>query len=111
MAEKNALTLNTENNVNRDSRSQPVELVEHVFSLSRPKAEQPVTSSFYLQNNDYALGSLSAVNDADFDKLTNEEKRSARLSLARTVSIDEFRAWQAKLVEQADVDIVGGQAN
>lgn len=104
LAAENTLTLNTEVAVNRESRAQPVELVEHVFSLARPQSE-PVTSAFYLANNDYALISLAAVNDAEINSLTDEERRGALLSLGRSVSSNEYLAWQARLVEQADVEV------
>ena len=107
LAEKNDLPLNKEVAISREGSGQPPELVEHIFSLSRPESDKPVHSSLYLSNNDYVLVSLLAVADAVFDDLTEEEQRGARLSLARSASTDEFRAWQSLIVDKADVDISG----
>ncbi|MGH1485049.1 MAG: SurA N-terminal domain-containing protein [Cellvibrionaceae bacterium] len=108
LAEQNNLTLNKEVGTNRENSGQAPELIEHVFSLTRPESlDKPVNSSLYLSNNDYALVSLSAVEDAVFDDLTDEEQRGARLSLARSASVDEFRAWQSMVVDKAEVDISG----
>ena len=107
LAEQNGLTLNQETGTNRENNGQAPELIEHIFSLNRPEGGKAVTSSLYLANNDYALVSLSAVQDAVFDELTDEEKRGARLSLARSVSVDEFRAWQSVIVDKADIEIPG----
>lgn len=105
LAEKNVLELKTESNITRDGGGLSAALTQHVFDLSRPQADTPVTSSLYLDNNDYALVSLSAVNDAKFDDLSEEEKRGARLSLLRSLSANEFQSWQQRLVDQAKVDI------
>jgi peptidyl-prolyl cis-trans isomerase D len=105
LAIENDLALNTESTIARDGGGLSQELVRHVFELSRPENSKPTTSSLYLDNNDYALVSLSAVNDAKFEDLTEEEKRGARLSLTRSISVDEFQAWQQRLVSQAGVNV------
>ncbi len=107
LAEQNELTLNSEVAITRDGRNVSPELTEHVFSLSRPVNDVAVNSSLYLANNDYALVSLKVVKDANFDEMTDEEKRGARLSLARSSSSEEYRAWQTLLVDQAEIDISG----
>lgn len=104
LAEKNELVLNTESNIARDGGGLSQELVQHVFEMKRPSSSDMTHSSLYLDNNDYALVSLAAVNDANYDELSEEEQRGARLSLARSLSIDEFQAWQQRLVSQADVN-------
>jgi len=105
LAKKNSFVLNTESNITREGGGLSQELVQHVFGMQRPVSDVPTTSSLYLDSNDYALVSLSVVNDAKFDELTEEEQRGARLSLARSISIDEFQAWQQRLVDQAEVDL------
>lgn len=105
LAEKNKLVLNAESNIARDGGDLSQELVQYVFKMQRPNSSDTTHSSLYLDNNDYALVSLSAVNDANYDDLSEEEKRGARLSLARSLSIDEFQTWQERLVNQADVEL------
>ena len=107
LAKEKQLAINTEKGVTRQSREQPVELVEHVFSLKRPVDKQPLSSSLYLANNDYVLLSLSEVNDAQYEQLSQEEQRSARLSLSRALASHEYRAWQSALVEKAEIEIKG----
>ncbi len=103
IAEQNGLELKTETKIVRDGSSVPKALVEHVFQLPRPN-DEPVTSSLSLDSNDYALVSLSSVKDASFDEMSDEEKRSARLSLARNYSIGEFQAFQQRLLSKADIE-------
>jgi len=104
IAKNNDLKLNSESAITRDGGGLSQELTQHIFGLSRPKNNKPTTSSLYLDNNDYALVSLSDVNDAKFEDLTEEEKRGARLSLTRSISVDEFQAWQQRLVSKADIN-------
>lgn len=108
LAEEKGLEVKTELTVGRESRNQPTELIKHVFSLERPEENSSLISSLYLNNNDFVLVSLTAVNDASFDKLSDEEKRGASLSLERSNYFDEFRAWQSYLSEKADIDYTGG---
>lgn len=107
LAEENELELKTETNARRQGNGLAPELSEHVFSMARPAVDTAVSSTLYLSNNDYAIVSLMAVNDAEFDKLSAEEQRAARLSYERASSIEEYNAWQSVLVEKADVGIVG----
>ena len=107
LAAENNLSVNAESQVNRDGRDQPAELLAHVFSLPRPVADTPVISSLYLASDDYALIALTAVNDAVYDELTEEEQRNARLSIERSSAAAEFSAWQAFLEDKADIEISG----
>lgn len=105
LAEQNNFQLNTESNIPRDGGGLNQTLVQHVFDLQRPQTDTPVTSSFYLDNNDYVLVSLSAVKDGSFEALSDEEKRNARLSLSRSMATVEFQAFQKQLVSEAKVEL------
>lgn len=108
IAKESSLVINSENNITRENRSLEAELVSHVFALAKPSSEaSPVTSSFYLANNDYVLLSLNAVDNADFSTLSEEEKHGARLSLTQASVASEVRAWQSELVNSADIEIIG----
>jgi peptidyl-prolyl cis-trans isomerase D len=108
IATDNNLVVNSESNITRENRSLDAQLVEHVFTLNRLASKQaPVTSSLYLANNDYVLMSLNTVIDADFTALSEEEKRAARISLTEVSLASEFRAWQAELIKNADVEVFG----
>lgn len=107
LAKENDLTVRSGAGVSRDGGSQPAEIIAHVFDLPRPAESSPVTSSLYLSDNDYALVSLTAVNDAVYDELTEEEQRGVRLSLERSRASSELDAWQTFLSNRADIEISG----
>ncbi|MBX2807102.1 MAG: SurA N-terminal domain-containing protein [Cellvibrionaceae bacterium] len=110
LAEQHQLTMNKQVGAERNSSTVDQALISHVFSLSRPTDDKPVLSTIYLENNDLALVSLTAVTDADFNSLTEEEQRSIRLSLSRGLSTIEYQAWQSLLLDEADVTYKAGAA-
>lgn len=108
IARDNNLVVNSESNITRENRNLDAQLVDHVFTLNKLASKQvPVTSSLYLANNDYVLISLNTVTNADFTSLTEEEKRAARASLTQVSLASEFRAWQAELIKNADIEVFG----
>jgi peptidyl-prolyl cis-trans isomerase D len=110
LAEENEYTVNAELALTRSGSYEQPELLEHVFSLPRPAGEQPQISTVFLNDNDYALISLTKVADANFDELTEEEKQGIRLQLARSTSISEFNSWQDLLVSTAKIEGEGEAA-
>ncbi len=108
IAKDNNLVINSENNITRENRNLNAELVEHIFTLSRPASKDaPVASSLYLSNNDYVLVSLNSVTNADFSLLSEEEKQAARASLTQVSLTSEYKAWQAELLKNAEVEVFG----
>ena len=89
----------------RDDREINAELLDFVFSMSRPLGGGSVVEGVHLSNGDYALVNLSKVEDASVNSLAEEEQANLRDNLALIYSRDEFASWQSQLRSNADIEI------
>ena len=108
IAEEEGLEVQQQSAVTRNEQGVDRQLIEHVFTLGRPANGETVNSSTLLGTNDYALLQLSAVSDANFDELTEEEQSNIRRTFVRSTSLNEFEAWLNNVQSKATVEYLAG---
>lgn len=105
LAAAEGLTVTAQTASKRDNREIDPELLNFVFSISRPSNGQPTIDGAHLANGDYVLISLSHVEDPPLTAITGKESASLRDNLERVYSRDEFTAWQSQMRANADIEI------
>lgn len=109
VAEERQLSLSIQTDAQRNTSGVPEELLSSVFAMPSPNNEGVSLLERHLDNGDYVLVSLSKVTAGDTDNLTDAERVSLRSSLSSGMAGDEYRAWQAQLEANADVQIYRSQ--
>ncbi|MFT6221727.1 MAG: peptidyl-prolyl cis-trans isomerase D [Candidatus Endobugula sp.] len=104
LAEEEGVVLSAQTDAQRNAAGVPEELLASVFKMPHPK-EKAVLLERHLDNGDYIIASLSKVSLGNTEELTVEERVSLRTSLSSGIAGDEYRAWQAQLESNADVEI------
>jgi peptidyl-prolyl cis-trans isomerase D len=108
LAEEKGVAISTQTDAQRNAAGVPEELLASVFEMPHPK-EKTVLLERHLDNGDYIIASLSKVSLGNTEELSVEERVSLRTSLSSGIAGDEYRAWQAHLESQADVEIYRSQ--
>jgi peptidyl-prolyl cis-trans isomerase D len=108
LAEEKGVAISTQKEAQRNTTGVPEELLASVFEMSHP-TNSPVLLERHLDNGDYVIASLSKVTSGNTEDLTEEERASFRSSLSSGISGDEYRAWQAQLEAEADINIYRSQ--
>ena len=105
------LTVLTRTATKRDDSKIDPELLDFVFSMTKPAAEGRSIGGTHLSNGDYVLINLFNVEDASAGSITGEQKANLRNNLALFYSRDEFTAWQSQLRSNADIEIFAETAD
>ena len=105
------LTVLTRTATKRDDSKIDPELLDFVFSMTKPAAEGGSIGGTHLSNGDYVLINLFNVEDASAGSITGEQKANLRNDLALFYSRDEFTAWQSQLRSNADIEIFAETAD
>lgn len=75
---------------------------QRAFAMAEP-AGQPVVDGLVLDNGDYVLISLVKVTEGDFSQLSSEQQTLLTATVALTAASRDYQAYEALLVEEADV--------
>ncbi len=89
----------------REQQELPAALVQSLFQLPRPNADQPVYGQVQLDNGDYALIALHRVQDGVLADMEASERQALQASLQRSRGRSNFDHLLQHLRNSADVNI------
>ncbi|MFT6986355.1 MAG: peptidyl-prolyl cis-trans isomerase D [Psychromonas sp.] len=102
LAEKD-LAFSSDLTFGRYSRDYDYEVVQKVFKLAKPSANQVVRDWVTTSTGDYAVVELSAVIDVDPAVTDNAAKEQIAKMLTRSTSEATYQALVAQLMDNADI--------
>jgi peptidyl-prolyl cis-trans isomerase D len=106
IAEELKLKLTDEKGIGRNTANLDRKLVDEVFKLARPEANQPAVGEVTLANDVYALVALDAVRDGDPSKLDAKTREAARNQLRQGIGSEAVRGFIDSLRKNAKVEVV-----
>jgi len=90
--------------VRRNDFSINSEVLFKAFAMNKPVAEEAVVEGFELANGDYAIVSLSEVNDASMEDVTLIEKQQISSSLGASYGGSDYTSYMISLEGSAEVE-------
>ena len=103
LAEKN-IEFSDELTFTRYSRDHDYQVVEKVFKLAKPAADQVIRDWVATSGGDFAVIELSKVVDAQSDGADSEAKAQLEQILTRSTSEATYQAFVAQLMANADIE-------
>ncbi len=103
LQQETGFSLQTPGAIKRDYASLSPSLVAYIFKLPKPQDNQPVYGGQALENGDYALVSLTSVQDGHLAGLDEGTKSKEKGSLRRQLGQGYYHHLTALLRSKADV--------
>ena len=98
--------LRTPGLISRENRDVPPNVVQTVFSMSRPTDGKSVFDLAELTTGDAAVVGLVSVKDGDFAKATDEEKQGLAAQLRNSLAGAQYDAFRATIKDDIKVKLV-----
>ncbi len=104
------LTVSAQVAASRNTSEVPNELLSAIFEMPYPSEGEAKLAEQHLNNGDYVIVSLTKVSNGSVGDLEEAELTSLRSNLSSSLSNDEYRAWQALLRNEGDIEVYSSQA-